>query len=129
MSQQPRWKRHLALGLAAVAVVVLATALVPEWPVRQHVVLRLEAPATVRSIVATWTREDEDVPRGGTQSSFAGGAPPRLERQLSLPNGDYVFEISVKRRLGDELVETSREHRVRLEGREVTVFVGTSASP
>jgi hypothetical protein len=117
----------VGLGLAVVAVFVLGFTLVPEWPVRQHLVLHLEAPENIRSIAATWTREDEQVPRGGTRSAFATGAPPRLDRELSLPNGDYVLRVSVERRLGGELLETSREHRIRLEGREVTVFVAASA--
>lgn len=129
MSRLPPWRRYLALGLAAVAVLVLAMGLVPNWPQNQHVVFQVQAPENVESIVATWTREGDDSPRGGTKSSFASGAPSRIDRELSLPNGTYIFAVGVKRRVGRELVETSREHRVRLEGREVTVFITAASRP
>ncbi len=129
MNPLPPRKHRLALGLAVLAVVVVAAKLVPEWPVKQHVVLQLESPGSIRAITATWTREDEEVPRGGTRSAFSGGAPPQLERRMSVPNGDYVFRVNVERQVGTRLVETSRDHRVRLDGREVTVFVAVPSSP
>ena len=119
----PRWRRLLALSLvvAAVGVVVLRTR--SSWPVEQQLVFEIASPQQVRSLAATWTREGEDEPRGGAQFSFAHGAPHRIERRLSLPKGDYVIDVRAIRTSGSTRSETSRSHRVALEGRQVVLFV------
>ncbi len=123
------WQRPVGVVLLLVGLATAALRLAPEWPVRQQLVLKVEAPGSVRELHATWTREGEDSPRGGTRSSFPSGAPTTIERSVSLPNGDYALSVTVTRRVGRERVETMRTHRLRLEGRPVTVFVDAANQP
>jgi hypothetical protein len=117
------WKRRLGFVVLTAAVVALAMHFLPNLPSTRLLVLRIESPDQVQSVSATWTRKGEDTPRGGTELTYSGNAPDRIERRLSLPDGEYVFDVRVVRRFRGTATETSRTHHVTLKGREITLFL------
>jgi hypothetical protein len=90
------WRARLARlllfgGLAGAVAVIL-----PALPREQILSFRLEERELVEELRATWSVEGREQPEGGVTLHFSGSPPRTVRHTVSLPNGPYVLDISVR---------------------------------
>ena len=121
-------------GVLVVVLALVAFALLqPRLPQDQALVLSIQAPEQVREVELTWTEEGDEGSEhpscGGLRLTYPGGAPSSVEHHLSAPPGAYRIEVGVTREpTPGKTVRTTKEYRVKLEGRVVTLFLGRPRS-
>jgi hypothetical protein len=96
--------------LAVGAVGVLAY-LLPIWPRERAIELRLDDPRSVLHVDVAWSRGGDEAVRGASWTFSPGAAPATLETSVSLPNGTYDLDVTLRRVAGSD----SLRRRVTLD--------------
>jgi hypothetical protein len=112
----------LLIGIGATFLKVL-----PALPSEQHLLFRFDPDASIRyrRVEVSWNSQEDGDVFGGFDSEFSHGAPPILERTISLPNGRYEFSIRVLLVTpnGDGTVTITRIQHASLEGGQTTLLL------
>jgi len=117
----PLWRRIAARVALVGGLALVLTWAAPRVPHDQVLVFRLPDPGSVRRLDFSCTREGQTEPMRGATLRYPSAAPPSVRHRVSLPNGPYVFSISVERELPDGRTETTYRRRVNLDGGETVV--------
>ena len=78
----------------------------------------------VQSIDIAWTPAGQDQPLGGLRLGAEAVKTSRIRHQLSVPNGWYLFDVSIETAGDARLTKTTLSRRVNLQGGETTIFLG-----
>ena len=124
--RRPNWLRRAARLLLITGVALALAPVVGElFSERQQLVFDLGPRSPqVRSIDLAWTPAGQDRPAGGLRLGAEAIKTSRIRHQLDVPNGWYVFDVSVETAQGGRLTKTTHSRRVNLQGGETTIFLG-----
>jgi hypothetical protein len=95
------WRSTIARVLLFGGVAFAATRMLPSIPREQILLFRLDGPGVVRRLDATWAIPGKSEPMGGVTLHIGAPPPGSVRHAVSLPNGPYVFEISIERAQGE----------------------------
>lgn len=123
-SAPSRWRALATRAVLVIGVCAVALPLARSAPREQHLVLELPPFANVTQLSITYTRVGDLEPGGGIDFAVEPGKR-RVERGLTLANGDYVVATVLRGPSGSH--ETSEVHRVTLDGTETKIALGKSA--
>ena len=83
--------------------------LLPAVPRERAITLNLEEPSSVVGVDVAWSRDGAEPIRGGSWRFDPGAAPKAIETAVSLPDGTYDLDVTLRRTGGDDAVHRSIE--------------------
>lgn len=116
-----RLLRRFGPAVVAIGIAVFASPLADRWPSKQTVEIALEKPTDVTRVTLEVAERGSDPVFAATWNFDPGTAPPRIQAEMTTPNGSYDATIAVVRR--GETTRQDELKRVDLDGNRVTLFV------